>query len=391
MAGPLTGLRVLDLSRILAGPWCTQMLADWGADVLKIEQPGAGDDTRHWGPPFLGGSKDGFSAYFLACNRGKRSLALDLKDPEDLHRVRDLAADADVLIENFKPGTLARLGLSVESLHALNPALLICSISGFGQSGPNTQRAGYDAMIQAEAGLMSITGVPDGEPGAGPVKVGVAVSDLMCGMYAASAILAALHGRAQSGRGDHIDIALFDTQVAWLANQASNQLNGGDPPTRLGSAHPNIVPYQAFASADGHFMLACGNDAQFERLCALLGRSNWLADGRWRSNAGRVTHRAAVVAALSGLFVDRSREYWLDALAAAGIPAGPINTLSQVFASAQVTERALVSECRLANGARARVAANPVRFAFHSPDPVDPPPALDANRGQGWLPRKPDD
>lgn len=268
----LSDLRVLDLSRILAGPWCTQLLADFGAAVVKVEKPGSGDDTRRWGPPFLHAANgEDVAAYFLACNRGKRSIALDFTRAEGADLVRALAARADVLVENFRPGTLDRYGLDHATLHALNPRLVYCSISGFGQDGPNAQRAGYDAMIQAEAGLMSLTG----EAGGAPVKVGVAVSDLMCGMYAASAILAALQARHTSGQGAYLDIPLFDTQVAWLANQGLNYLVGAEVPQRLGSAHPNIAPYQVFATADGHLMLAVGNDAQFRRFCDAAGCPRW--------------------------------------------------------------------------------------------------------------------
>ena len=338
----LAGIRVLDLSRILAGPWCTQLLADYGADVTKIERPGGGDDTRRWGPPFLAAANgEAVAAYFLACNRGKRSVALDFAKPEGQALLLRLADAADVLVENYLPGTLARYGLDYATLSARNQRLVYCSISGFGQSGTNAARPGYDAMIQAEAGLMSLTGVADGEPGAGPQKVGIAVSDLMCGMYAATAILAALNARAATGRGTHLDLALFDCQVAWLANQGMNYLVGGAVPERHGTAHPNIAPYQMFASGDGHLMLAVGNDAQFKRLCEVAGVAALADDARFATNASRVAHRQELVERLQAAFATRTTAQWLTALAAAGVSAGPVNDLAQVFAHAQTRERGL--------------------------------------------------
>jgi formyl-CoA transferase len=338
----LAGVRVLDLSRILAGPWCTQLLADYGADVVKIERPGSGDDTRRWGPPFAQGANgEAVAAYYLACNRGKRSVALDFAQPEGQALAQRLADAADVVVENYLPGTLARYGLDYATLAARNPRLVYASITGFGQSGTNAARPGYDAMIQAEAGLMSLTGIGDGEPGAGPQKVGVAVSDIMCGMYAATAILAALNARAASGRGAHLDLALFDCQVAWLANQGMNWLVGGTVPERHGTAHPNIAPYQMFASGDGHFMLAVGNDAQFRRLCELAGIAALADDARYATNAARVAHRAELVERLGGVFAMRTTAQWLAALAEAGVPAGPVNDLAQVFAHPQTRERDL--------------------------------------------------
>ncbi len=298
MAGPLQGIVVLDLSRILAGPWATQVLADFGAEVLKVEHPHGGDDTRRWGPPYLRdaeGRETGESAYYLAANRGKRSLAIDFSQPDGQDLVRQLAVRADVFVENFKVGGLGRYGLAYPDLAADNPRLVYLSISAFGQDGPDAAKPGYDAMIQGMGGLMSLTGVPDGEPGAGPQKVGVAVADLMCGMYAVSAILAALYERERSGQGQYIDLSLLDTQVAWLANQNLNYLVTGRPPQRRGTAHPNIVPYQAFATADGHLMLAVGNDAQFARFCAAAGVPQLAADPRYATNADRVAQRSELV------------------------------------------------------------------------------------------------
>ncbi|HMV66971.1 MAG TPA: CaiB/BaiF CoA-transferase family protein, partial [Myxococcota bacterium] len=294
MTGPLAHLRVLDLSRVLAGPWATQTLADLGADVLKIERPGRGDDTRGWGPPWLGDAErrdDGMSAYFLCCNRNKRSLEVDVASPEGAALVRRLAAVADVVVENFKPGDLDRYGLGPAALLAANPRLVVCSISGFGQTGPLRDRPGYDLMIQAAGGLMSVTGAPDGPP----TKVGVAVADLMTGMYAATAILAALAHRDRAGEGQHIDLALLDTQVAWLANQATNLLATGRAPGRMGNAHPNLVPYEVFEAADGWFVLAVGNDAQFAAFSHVAGRPEWATDARFSTNAGRVAHRDVLV------------------------------------------------------------------------------------------------
>ena len=307
--GPLHGIKVLDLSRILAGPWATQCLADFGATVWKVEKPGAGDDTRHWGPPWMkdaGGRDTGEAAYYLSSNRGKYSLAIDFTRAAGQKLIRGLAQRADVLIENFRVGTLARYGLGYKDLGALNQRLIYCSISAFGQDGPEAGGAGYDAMIQGMSGLMSVTGVPDGEPGAGPIKVGVAVSDLISGMYALSAVLGALYEREQSGQGQAIDLALLDAQIAALANQGLNYLVSGLPPGRRGTAHPNIVPYQAFATADGYLMLAIGNDRQFASFCTVAGRPELAADERFRANAGRVSNRAALpeVVGDAGLYSD---------------------------------------------------------------------------------------
>jgi crotonobetainyl-CoA:carnitine CoA-transferase CaiB-like acyl-CoA transferase len=331
MDKPLAGLKVVELARILAGPWAGQLLADLGAEVIKVERPGAGDDTRGWGPPF---AADGAAAYFHSCNRGKSSAAIDLGTAAGQAAVRALAGEADVLIENFKVGGLGKYGLDYPALSQLNPRLIYCSITGFGQTGPYAARAGYDFMIQGMGGIMDLTGAPDGEP----QKIGVAYADIVTGLYASVAILAALRGRDATGAGCHIDMALLDTQVAMLANQAMNYLVSGETPRRLGNAHPNIAPYQAFAVADGHLVIAVGNDAQFGRLCALLGVPG---DPRFATNAGRVTNRAALDALLAPAVAGRRRDELLAALAAAGIAAGPINDVAQVFADPQVIARGL--------------------------------------------------
>jgi crotonobetainyl-CoA:carnitine CoA-transferase CaiB-like acyl-CoA transferase len=371
----LTGLRVLDLSRILAGPWCTQLLADYGADVIKVEKPGGGDDTRRWGPPFLAAADgDAVAAYFLCCNRGKRSLALDFHTGEGRQILRSLAAQSDVLVENYLPGTLARQGLDYASLRALNPRLVYCSITGFGQDGPCAARPGYDAMIQAEAGLMSLTGEADGMP----MKTGIAVSDLMCGMYAATAILAALRARESSGEGAHLDLALFDCQVGWLANQGLNYLVSGAAPQRHGTAHPNIAPYQVFATGDGHLMLAVGNDEQFLRLCEVIGATALRDDARFARNAGRVAAREELAAAITVLLATQGTAHWLARLSAAGVPAGPVNTLDQVFAHEQVRERGLSVQMPHAQWGSVPQIANPLRRDGHAQLAARPPPALGA-------------
>lgn len=334
MDKPLAGLRVVELARILAGPWAGQLLADLGAEVVKVERPGVGDDTRHWGPPF---TADGSAAYFHSCNRGKSSVAIDFETKEGQDRVRALVAKADVLIENFKVGGLARYGLDHASLRALNPGLVYCSITGFGQTGPYAPRAGYDFMIQGMGGIMDLTGDPDGEP----QKIGVAFADIFTGVYASTAILAALRERDRSGTGCHIDMALLDTQVAVLANQAMNYLVSGEAPRRLGNAHPNIAPYQTFGVADGHVIVAVGNDGQFRKLCGILGLSPLADDPRFTANADRVRNRAALEAALGPAIGQRRRDELLGALALAGVPAGPINDVAQVFADPQVAARGM--------------------------------------------------
>ena len=368
---PLDDIKVLDLSRVLAGPWCTQLLADLGADVLKIERPGMGDDTRHWGPPWHGEGAERVAAYFLSANRGKKSAAIDFSQPEGAALVRRLAAEADVLVENFKVGGLKKFGLDAESLRAANPRLIYASITGFGQDGPYADRAGYDFMIQAMGGLMSITGLPDGEPGGGPLRVGVAVADLFTGMYTAVAILAALLRRERSGEGGVIDMALLDTQLAVLANQVSNFLVSGENPPRQGNTHPNIVPYQPFEAADRPLVIAVGNDRQFAKLAELAGHPEWAEDERFATNAARVANRADMVRLVSEAIRAQPAAYWFERLEAAGIPAGPINTISQALADVQAQHRQMVRSL-----AGIPVVGSPVRIDGDRADADLPPPAL---------------
>ena len=362
----LEGVRVLDLSRILAGPWATQVLADFGADVIKVERPGVGDDTRSWGPPYLqgaDGNDSSESAYYLCANRGKRSLAIDFTTDEGQALLRELVVHCDVLVENYKVGGLKKYGLDFSSLQAINPKLVYCSITGYGQDGPYAQRAGYDAAIQAIGGLMSVTGEPDGTPGAGPQKVGIAATDLMTGMYAATAILAALRHAERTGVGQQIDLALLDTQVAWLANQASNYLVGGVVPTRQGTAHPNIVPYQVMPAADGYFMLAVGNDGQFARLCEVIGEPELARDPHYASNNARVANRELLVPHLQRVLRTRPAAEWLAALEQAVVPANPVNRIDQVFADPQVQARGLRIELPHAGGGRVAMVRNPLKFS----------------------------
>ena len=377
--GPLKGIKVLDVSRVLAGPWATQALADFGATVYKVEKPGSGDDTRGWGPPWLkdrAGADTKESAYFLSANRGKRSLAIDLATEEGQALVRSLAAQSDVFVENFKVGGLARYGLSYRDLSATNPALIYCSVSAFGQDGPDAAGAGYDAMIQGMGGLMSLTGVPEGAPGAGPQKVGVAVADLMTGMYALSAILAALYERAGSGLGQYIDLALLDTQVAWLANQNLNYLLTGNAPRRAGTAHPNIVPYQAFGTADGYLMLAVGNDGQFARFAALAGSPELASDARYATNAARVANRAVLVPAIEAILKSRSTKAWIALLAPAAVPCGPINDLAAVFAEPQVRHREMRIDLEHPLAGQVPQVRNPTRYSRTVLEYELPPPLL---------------
>ena len=363
MSGPLEGIKVLDMSRILAGPWAGQLLGDYGADVVKVEKPGSGDDTRHWGPPWLEGeSEDREAAYFLATNRHKRSLTVDISTPAGQTLIRELAQQADILIENFRVGTLARFGLGPNELTAANPGLIYCSISAFGQSGTRAGQPGYDAMIQASAGLMSITGPADDE-GGGPQKVGVAVSDIMAGMYAVTAILAALEERRRSGQGQAIDVPLYDSQVAWLANQAMNYLIGGETPVRRGTAHPNLVPYQTFASSDGYFTLAVGNDRQFAACVDCLGQPQLAADPRFMRNADRVSYRDALIRILEEAFRKQPTGHWLEVFARAGVPVGPINTIAEVLTDAYAEERGLVRKLPHALDPSLPTVANPVSFS----------------------------
>jgi crotonobetainyl-CoA:carnitine CoA-transferase CaiB-like acyl-CoA transferase len=368
---PLDGIKVLDLSRVLAGPWCTQLLADLGAEVIKVERPGSGDDTRHWGPPWHGEGEDRVAAYFLSCNRGKESAAIDFSRPEGAALVRKLAEQADVLVENFKVSGLRKLGLDAEALRAVNPRLIYASITGFGQDGPYADRAGYDYIIQGMGGLMSITGLPDGEPGGAPMRVGVAVVDLFTGLYTCVAILAALYRREKSGEGAHIDMALFDTQLAMLANQASNALVSGKDPPRQGNTHPNIVPYQVFDTVDQPIIIAVGNDGQFARLAEMCGRPEWTSDERFASNGARVANRSDIVRLVSECIRENTAAEWLAQLEAAGIPAGPINTITQALADVQAQHRQMV---RTLGGMP--LVGSPVRLEGERADSDVPPPAL---------------
>ena len=344
MPGPLSHLTILDLSRVLAGPWCTQLLADLGATVIKVEKPGSGDDTRAWGPPFLK-DRDGHdtaeAAYYLSCNRGKRSVAIDFTRPEGRDLVLALARDADALVENFKVGGLAKYGLDYARVAAINSRLVYASITGFGQDGPYADRAGYDFIIQGMSGFMSVTGERDALPGGGPQKAGVAITDLMTGMYTCVAVLAALAHRDRTGTGQWIDACLFDSSIAMMAVMNMNYLISGVPPTRAGNAHQNIVPYQVFACADGHLILAVGNDGQFRKFCDVAGQADWSADPRFATNAARVRHRDVIVPMIDAVMRTRTQREWLAALEQAGIPCGPINRLDQVFADPQVVARGM--------------------------------------------------
>ena len=370
MPGPLSHLRVLDLSRVLAGPWATQLLADLGAEVIKVERPGTGDDTRHWGPPYLHDTSE--AAYYLSANRGKRSLTLDLAASAGQDIARRLARESDVLVENFAVGTLARWGLDWESVRAVNPRLVYCSITGYGQTGPNRERAGYDFAIQAEAGLMSVTGATDG----GPQKVGVAVSDLTAGLYASVAILAALVHRDRTGEGQCIDLALFDTQVAALANVASNYLVSAEIPRRWGNGHVNIVPYNLFDTADRPIVLAIGNDAQFRRCCEVAGRPDLAADPRFATNDARLRHREPCIAALEPVLRARTAADWLAVLGAAGIPCAPVNDVAEVFASPQAAARGLRVDLPHPTAGTMPSVGNPIRLSATPVTYGTPPPLL---------------
>ena len=368
---PLDGIKVLDLSRVLAGPWCTQLLADLGTEVIKIERPGAGDDTRHWGPPWHGEGDRCLAAYFLSCNRGKKSAAIDFSREEGAALVRKLAANADIVVENFRVGGLEKFGLDAVSLRSANPRLVYASITGFGQDGPYADRAGYDYIIQGMGGLMSITGLPDGMPGGGPMRVGVAVVDLFTGLYTCVAILSALYRREKTGEGTHIDMALFDTQLAMLANQASNALVSGKDPPRQGNTHPNIVPYQPFEAADQPIIVAIGNDRQFARLARICGHPEWTSDERFTSNAARVANRSEIVRLVSEAIAHRPAAEWLKQLEAAGIPAGPINSISQALGDVQAQHRHMV---RTITGMP--LVGSPMRFDGARADSDLPPPSL---------------
>jgi crotonobetainyl-CoA:carnitine CoA-transferase CaiB-like acyl-CoA transferase len=382
LAGPLAHLKVLDLSRILAGPWAGQLLGDYGADVIKVERPGAGDDTRGWGPPYAqdaAGADTSDAAYFLCANRNKRSVTIDITKTEGQRVVRALARRSDVVIENFKVGGLAAYGLDYASLSAEHPGLIYCSITGFGQTGPYAPRAGYDFLIQGMGGLMSITGRRDGEPGAGPQKVGVALTDVLTGLYATTAILAALAHRERTGQGQHIDLALLDVQVASLANQTMNYLVSGVAPVRMGNAHPNIVPYQDFPTADGDMIVAVGNDAQFGRLCAAAGHPEWASDPRFVSNPARVANREAFIEAFSAVSRTRMTAEWVAALEAVGVPCGPINTLADVFRDPQVQARGMQRAMPHGAGGEVQLVSNPVRMSETPPSYRLAPPLLGAH------------
>ena len=381
-AGALAGIQVLDLSRVLAGPWCTQILADLGADVVKVERPGVGDDTRHWGPPFLqdaDGQDTTQASYFTACNRNKRSVTIDMASEDGQQLIRQMALQADVLVENFKVGGLAQYGLDYASLAALNPRLIYCSVTGFGQDGPYAERAGYDLMVQAMTGLMDITGRADSEPGGGPLRVGVAVIDLFTGVYASTAVLAALHARQHSGRGQHIDMALLDVGMAMLANQGASFLATGKTPVRQGNSHPSLAPYQDFATQDGSMLLAIGNDGQFARFCAAAGQPQWAQDPRFASNRLRVEHRQELIPAMQAVTRTRSTADWIALLEDKAVPCGPINTIAQAFGDAQVQARGLRIELPRAAGdgiSHISGVASPLRLSEHPPVLRHAPPAL---------------
>ena len=385
--GALSHLRVLDLSRVLAGPWCTQNLADMGADVIKIEKPGEGDDTRHWGPPFFAdaaGDPSVHACYFAACNRNKRSVTVDMATPEGQEIIRALAKDSDIVVENFKTGGLKRYGLDYESLSAINPRLIYCSVTGFGHTGPYAPRAGYDLLIQAMSGLMSITGRADTEPGGGPMRVGVAVIDLFTGMYATSAILSALEARHQTGKGQHIDMALLDVAMAILANQGAGFLNTGNVPGRQGNTHPSVVPYQDFPTADGNVLLAIGNDGQFARFCEAAG-VEWHKDPKFTTNAARVINRVQMVEMMSKLTRTRNTSDWITLLESRAVPCGPINNIAQAFNDPHVQSRKLrIEQDRYPEGQlpegeivnRVISTANPMRLADTPATLRYAPPAL---------------
>jgi crotonobetainyl-CoA:carnitine CoA-transferase CaiB-like acyl-CoA transferase len=379
MAGALSGLRVLDLSRVLAGPWAAQVFGDLGADVIKIERPGTGDETRGWGPPYLkdeAGNDTTEAAYFLSANRNKKSVCVDFTQPEGQRIIRELAAKCDILLENFKMDGLKQYGLDYPSLRQVNPRLIYCSITGFGQSGPYAPRAGYDFLIQGMGGLMSITGRSDGEPGAGPQKVGVALTDVLTGLYSVISVLAALNHRHLTGAGQHVDLALLDVQVTSLANQNMNYLTSGIPPVRMGNAHPNIVPYQDFPTADGAMIVAVGNDGQFAALCKVLGHPEWAKDERFATNTLRVKHRETIIGLLSGVIATRPTSDWVKACEGVGVPCGPINDLKAVFDDPHIQARKLKIEMPHPTAGTMPLVGSPIRM---SATPVEyrlPPPLL---------------
>ncbi|RSZ56167.1 CoA transferase [Massilia atriviolacea] len=379
MPKALGHIRVLDLSRVLAGPWCSQNLADLGADVIKIERPGVGDDTRAWGPPYArdaDGNNTSEAAYFLTANRGKRSVTVDIATPEGQALIRDLAREADVVLENYKVGQLKRYGLDYDSLREIKPDLVYCSVTGFGQDGPYAHRAGYDFLIQGMGGLMSVTGERDDLPGGGPQKAGVALTDLMTGMYATVAVLAALTHRDRTGQGQYIDMALLDTQVAMLANVGSNYLNSGKPPRRWGNAHANIVPYQTFACADGHIIVATGNDGQYRKFVEAGEREDLLTDPRFATNPLRVQHRDVLVPLLAQMVKTRTRDDWIAKLEAVGVPCGPINDVGEVFENEQVKARGVAIEMDHPAAGKVKLVRSPMKLSLTPAQADLPPPML---------------
>ncbi|MDY7801044.1 CaiB/BaiF CoA transferase family protein [Burkholderia stagnalis] len=377
--GALSHIRVLDLTRVLAGPWCAQTLADFGADVIKVERPGAGDDTRHWGPPYLKdahGADTAEAAYYLAANRNKRSVTVDIATPEGQQIVRELAAQSDVVLENYKAGQLKKYGLDYDALRAVKPDIVYCSVTGFGQTGPYAHRAGYDFIIQGIGGFMSITGERDGEPGGGPQKAGVAISDLATGLYSTIAVLAALAHRDRTGEGQYIDMALLDVQVALLANMNTNFLASGKPPVRWGNAHPNIVPYQTFQTSDGWIIVAVGNDGQFRKFVEAGCRAELADDERFATNPARVRHRETLVPIIAEMVKTRGKQAWIDALEAAGVPCGPINDLDEVFENEQVVARGMQVELPHPCGANVKLVRNPIRMSRTPPEARSAPPLL---------------
>jgi crotonobetainyl-CoA:carnitine CoA-transferase CaiB-like acyl-CoA transferase len=379
VAGPLSHIRVLDLSRVLAGPWAGQNLADLGAEVIKVERPGVGDDSRAFGPPWVRdgqGRETKDSAYFTSANRGKKSITLNIAAPRGQAIVRELARRSDVLIENYKYGDLARYGLGYEDLRKENPRLIYCSVTGFGQSGPYRERPGYDFMIQGMGGMMSVTGEPDGAPGGGPQRAGVPIADIITGMYASIAICAALASRERSGAGQHLDLALLDSQIALLAYQNTNYFATGTPPKRIGNLHPNIAPYQPFRTADGAVILACGNDNLFRKFCEASGCTPFIADTRFATNGKRVENRAELTRLLQEIFSRKSTAQWVELLEAAGVPNGPINDIAQVFADPQVQARGVRIELEHAAGARLPLVASPMRFSGTPLEHKAAPPVL---------------
>ncbi len=379
MAGPLSQIRVLDLSRVLAGPWASQNLADLGAEVIKVERPKVGDDARGFGPPWVkdrAGSNTGDSAYFTSANRGKKSITLNIARPEGQALARALAAKCDVLIENYKHGDLARYGLGYEDLKADHPRLIYCSVTGFGQTGPYRERPGYDFMIQGMGGMMSVTGEPDATPGGGPQRAGVPIADIITGMYASIAICAALAHRAQGGAGQHLDLALLDSQIALLAYQNTNFFSTGTPPARIGNLHPNIVPYQPFRASDGEVIVACGNDAQFRKFCEVAGCPELAQDPRFASNGKRVENRVEITRLIQEVFGRKTTAEWLERLEAAGVPNGPINNLAQVFDEPQVKARGVKIELEHARAGALPLVASPMRFSATPLEYRLPPPLL---------------